>query len=416
MKSNHIFNSYAIFFLVIIGIAACSTNKSNENIPVKVVEPQMANFVFQVDYPYPTSDKPQSKLWFTDNCWWAILPSTSGPSLWQRTEEGWKEHKEINFNLQEVPGRVDVWADNDTVTAVGVGTDFLVVFRLVKSMYNSKAQWNTQRLSILYPPEKKDVIETATIARDNVGRWWVAANSGENVCVWTAQETGENWEGPFILAESVGKDDICTIAVIPGGVAVMWSDQLEDAVKMRMHENGQPPEDWEQTIIIEAGNNTADDHLNTALSSDGSLWLTTKNSLDLIDEPQFVLRVRSLMGIWKNYPYYNLDSVLHPSRPIIITVENNNSLILSGHTIYNRSNPYLGVIEFGKIDTTKKSILSEVTTVITPDTIDWEGNNRINDVTGPKQPFPNNAPWIVLASDREGRVYEADLALFFNPK
>ena len=44
---------------------------------------------FQVDYPAPTADKPQSKLWFMDGCWWALLPRATGPSLWQRTETGW---------------------------------------------------------------------------------------------------------------------------------------------------------------------------------------------------------------------------------------------------------------------------------------------------------------------------------------
>jgi hypothetical protein len=33
----------------------------------------------------------------------------------------------------------------------------------------------------------------------------------------------------------------------------------------------------------------------------------------------------------------------------------------------------------------------------------------INNVTGPRYAFPENAPWIVLASDSIGRVYEADL-------
>ncbi len=66
------------------------------------------------------------------------------------------------------------------------------------------------------------------------------------------------------------------------------------------------------------------------------------------------------------------------------------------------------------MDTTKSKILYRITSVIAPDTTVWVGKNRINDVTGPKPPFPEKAPWIVLASDREGRVYEADLAKFFD--
>ena len=47
--------------------------------------------VLQVDTPYPTADKPQSKTWFAGGAWWALLPRKSGPSLWQRTGNGWKE-------------------------------------------------------------------------------------------------------------------------------------------------------------------------------------------------------------------------------------------------------------------------------------------------------------------------------------
>jgi hypothetical protein len=274
--------------------------------------------------------------------------------------------------------------------------------------------WKARVLYALHPPQKTDKIETATIARDKTGRWWVAADASENICIWTAGETGENWEGPFILAEEIGKDDICAVAAIPEGVAVVWSDQLQEAVKVRIHRNEQPPEAWEETEIIEAGNKTADDHLNTALSADGTLWLTTKNSVDSVARPQFVLRVRSPLGNWVNYPYCKLDSVKHPSRPAIFSVEGNPALILSGHTVYNHTNRYLGKIEFGMIDTANPEILKQVTTVITPDTARWANTNFINDITGPKAPFPQKAPWIVLASDKEGSVYEADLSTYFN--
>ena len=79
-----------------------------------------ANPVFQVDYPSPTADKPQSKLWFVDGCWWALLPRASGPSLWQRTDSGWIEHTDVVRTFSGKPGRADVWLSMASVTAVAV--------------------------------------------------------------------------------------------------------------------------------------------------------------------------------------------------------------------------------------------------------------------------------------------------------
>jgi hypothetical protein len=58
---------------------------------------------FQVDFPMPTADKPQSKLWFTKGYWWTIIPRSTGPSLWQCKEEGWEEHSYINNTVKNPP-------------------------------------------------------------------------------------------------------------------------------------------------------------------------------------------------------------------------------------------------------------------------------------------------------------------------
>ncbi|RKD90363.1 hypothetical protein [Mangrovibacterium diazotrophicum] len=368
--------------------------------------------VFQVDYANPTADKPQSKLWYLDQCWWAIIPKSNGPSLWERTSSGWIENTNVNETLEGVPGRADVYLDGNQVTAVGVDTSYLGIFRLEREGQT----WKAQKLASLFPSDAGSTIETATIVKDLRGKWWVSAIAGSEVCVWNSEDGGRKWSKPLVLARGIGKDDICTITEVPGGVAVIWSDQLREAVKFRSHLTGEPAHKWEKETIIEQGNKTADDHLNTALSADGTLWMTTKNSVDVVGKPQFVLRVRTPEGKWSNYPYCNLGNVEQPSRPIILTVEDNPSLILNGYTIYNSKSRYLGVIDFGIVDTTKTEIISQVTPVMVPDTTDWLGKNQINNVTGSKRALPKGAPWIVLASDNDGRIYEVDLAGYFGEK
>ncbi len=374
----------------------------------------LTKVVLQVDTPYPTSDKPQSKLWYSENSWWALLPRAAGPSLWQRTSEGWIEHTEVGIPLKGVPGRADVWANEDEVTAVGVDPRFLTVFRLQKKDGRRGIKWSARILATLHPPYGSDAMETATIAQDRKGRWWVTADTGGKVCVWNASPGGKRWSEPYILAEGIDKDDICSFAVLPEGIAVIWSDQAGEAVRMRIHRDGSPAGHWDEAITIDSGNSTADDHIRTSLSPDGTLWVATKNSLDELDEPQLVLRVRSKEARWHNFAYAFREAALEPSRPIVLAT-GNPDIVLAGHTVYNRKNPYHGEIVFGRVDTLQTGILAGTRSVIVPDTTGWTGVNRINDVTGPRKPFPMNVPWIVLASDKDGRVYEADLRRWFYP-
>lgn len=363
--------------------------------------------VLLVNFVHPTADKPQSKLWFMDKCWWAILPDSIGPTLWQRTEKGWKECPEVSEKLKGVPGRADVWADEKQVTAVGVADSSLTVFRLFKKINSSGIYWDSKVLSILAPPVS-GTIETATIAKDGKGIWWVATTSGSKVCIWNSTNDGRNWNKPFILYEGLNEDDICTITPLNEGVGVIWSDQIRDAVLMRVHKNGNPAEKWESEEIVDSGNKTADDHLNTVLAPDGTLWVATKNSVDKAGQAQFVLRIRTVDGKWKNKPYLVLDSRMkRPSRPIVLATEDN-SFVFVGHGDNDRSvpYPYNSNITFALVDTTLSSVWDNPQIVIAPDSI---YRNVVHNVTGPKNPFPKDAPWIILAGDAEGRVYEADL-------
>jgi len=60
--------------------------------PVAAVPPAHQP-AFQLDVPNPTADKPQSKLWFARNSWWAWLLCQSGSIIWQRTPNGWQRKK-----------------------------------------------------------------------------------------------------------------------------------------------------------------------------------------------------------------------------------------------------------------------------------------------------------------------------------
>jgi len=394
---NCLLNLYII--VLIFSHSLINENKTGRDTPT-------SKPVFRVDHASPTADKPQSKLWYSDECWWAILPRASGPSLWQRTEKGWKEHKGIANELKGIPGRVDVWAEEMRATAVGVGDSSLTVFRLNKTEKATAVLWKPEILAELCPPSPGK-IETATVAKDGNNSWWVAATAGSKVCVWHSSCEGKNWSSPFILAEGINEDDICSVTPLDGGIGVIWSDQVRDAVLMRIHKDGNPREVWGKVEIIDIGNNTADDHINTSLSPNNTLWVATKNSVDTPGKPQFVLRVRSADGKWINKGYCVLESRMkRPSRPIVVATEDN-SAVFTGYHDNDRAVPYPhnATIVFSLVDTASFDVnIPQV--VISPAP---KIRRTVRNVTGPKFPFPVNVPWIILASDSEGRVYEADL-------
>jgi hypothetical protein len=391
-------------FVLIISITSCAQGGSKTKRFLPSRQP-----VFQLDYNFPTADKPQSKLWFDGDYWWALLPRSTGPSLWQRTEEGWKEHPEVAEKLKGIPGRADVWGEKNQITAVGVGDSSLTVFRLNKGEKSPDVSWEPEILARLYPPSP-GTIETATLARDGNNNWWVSATANSKVCVWHSTDEGKQWASPFILAEGIDEDDICSVTPLADGIGVVWSDQVRDAILIRIHKNEDPREAWGEEEIVDMGNNTADDHINTSLSPDNTLWIATKNSVDTPGKPQFVMRVRSAAGEWINNGYCVLqNNMKRPSRPIVITTESNKA-VFTGYGDNDRSvpNPHNAKIVFSFVDSGLN--VSEPLDVIYPLP---ELVSFVQNVTGPKFPFPAEAPWIILASDPSGRVYEANLKNLF---
>lgn len=356
---------------------------------------------FRVDYPFPTADKPQSKLWYAGERWWALLPRSSGPSLWERSPSGWREHAEVAEQLRGVPGRADVWYDSVGVTAVAVADRLLAVVRLT-AVSGPAASWQARVLARIASPVS-DMIETVTVARDNAGTWWVAAPIQGRAFVWHSND-GVIWSTAQQVAAGLHVDDLCLVTPLPDGVAVIWSDQKREAVRMRLHRSAAEPAAWEPPVTIESGGRTADDHLHATLTADGRVWVATKNSVDAPGRPQLVLRVRQPDGVWENYPYAPLSAEQAPSRPIVLGTTESGRVLL-GHVVYGSGPVRHDRIVFGWADPQSPTVIVEERAVIVPE----DSEARVNDITGPKAAFTAHQPWIVLASDGQGRVYEADL-------
>jgi hypothetical protein len=362
--------------------------------------------IYSTGVPNPTQDKPQSKLWFAQGRWWAWLPVANGSTILERTPAGWREVTELRTFLSGLPGQGDVWADGEVARAVLVGNDRLAVVELRydrdKATYVPGPLHHQFELSEMVAP--KEQLETATIARDSTGRWWIACDRGQSVLAFsTTDDAGLVWGDAIVLASGIAADDISAIFALKDRIGVIWSDQNADAVLFREHLDKLPSSDWMAPVSVELGNKTADDHFNGVIAADGTLFVATKNSVDRVGAPQHVLRVRSPDGAWRNYPYAVLHENLSPTRPIALLAESTQRLYLL-HTIHERTSTgerdsYIVAIETDPLkldlDQGEKRVLSAAL--------------PINNVTGPKGAYPVGAPQLILASDGDGNVYEGRL-------
>ncbi len=362
--------------------------------------------VFQVNADRPTKDKPQSKLWFAHGVWWAWLPVQGGSSVWKRRAEEWRRETHLDSALQGLPGQADVWADRDTATAVLVAPDRLAVVSLRWNAAARRYELAAAPVALAtYPPQRPDEgIETATIARDGRGRWWVAYNWQREMFVrHSVEDSVRAWSEPFaVSAAKANADDICAIVALPGSVAVVWSDQDHDAVYFRQHEDGAAPEVWKPIETADSGGRTADDHISMAVAADGTLYIATKNSVDEMDKPQLVLRIRDPKGKWTNLPFAPLTSAGGPSRPIVLLGGANRLLLV--YSLYHKDGLKPRVDAIVWQGTTRKVLdLGRKADVL------LDSGGQLNNVTSLKGPLPSGQPWIVLASDPEGHIFEGRL-------
>jgi hypothetical protein len=131
--------------------------------------------------------------------------------------------------------------------------------------------------------------------------------------------------------------------------------------------------------------------------------VATKNSVDRIGEPQQVLRVRNAQGKWSNYPYATLTKIEAPTRPIAQLTYDGSRLFLLHTVALAGHRPARSMIVGLTTRPDRISMAGPALPLI-------EADAAVNNVTGSKARLPKEQPWIVLASDTEGRVYEALLS------
>ncbi|MFD6163554.1 LamG-like jellyroll fold domain-containing protein, partial [Oerskovia sp. NPDC060287] len=338
-----------------------------------------------------TGEKPQSKLWFAHDTWWAALASTSttpaGTWVWRydQTSATWT-------NVVRISDRTDVRADakvvGDVVHVLLHGpTTSLVSLEHVASS-NTYQPWSqrTTATTVSLPGS-----ETGTIDVDSTGRLWLVADTSTSIQARYSDAPYTTFSAPVTVVSGVLDDDIGMVTALPGGkIGVLWSNQSTKRFGFRTHVDGTDPQTWTadekpaQSSALNLGDGMADDHMNVAVASDGTLYAAVKTSYDSQGATVIGLLVRRPNGTWD--PLYEVDRL--GTRPIVEIDEATGLL----RVVYTHSEVLDDIIE-------KVTPLASISFSQSAKTV---LDGTYNNVTGAKQNVPGATLVMAASSSTAG--------------
>jgi chitodextrinase len=356
--------------------------------------------------PSPTGDKPQSKLWYNDGSWWALMRVTAGVTIHRLGTD----HKWVNTGVvvdERIASTGDaLWQNGNLYVASRVSSGAM---RAIRFAYNASTDTYTREF---VKQVGSNGTESMSIARDSLGRLWVAYTQGSRVYAAHSTTSDTTWTPPFLIPVSdntATSDDIAGLIAFNGKIGVMWSDQGQDVMRFAVHQDSDSDSTWTLESALPnpslGGANLADDHLNLKSlteGSDGTIFAAVKTSRGDAGEPStdpsIVVLKRSATGTWSGAVAARVGDKL--TRPQL-ALDNMGKLHVlmsteSGGTVYYK--------------TTSQASLSFGTGKGAPFVA--ASGASINDATTTKQTVTAATGLVVLASDDDAkRYYHGELAL-----
>ncbi|HEY3217363.1 MAG TPA: T9SS type A sorting domain-containing protein [Candidatus Eisenbacteria bacterium] len=316
-----------------------------------------------------TGEKPQSKLFYHDGYYWAVLQGPDGVAFYQLVGGTWQRGQFPNAVLQS-SGNADVkWNGTELYVLVYASTP-----RLYQYSYNgTNRSWVLASGFPVTVPNPSGS-ETMVLEQDSSGRLWVTAEGGGNVNVYyTTSADHRTWSStPIVLRTGLNSDDITSIVAFGGNkVGVFWSDQNRDEFGFRVHLDTDPVATWGPVEIADSGSGHADDHVNLAFDSQDRVYAITKDASD-----HMRVHRRATNGAWTTK-----TDVIGGSgtRGIIMVAEQDSKVYI----LYTRWGVSPERIEYRVADIEALSFGGE--------TIFISSTKDMNNVTGMKQILPQGS-------------------------
>jgi predicted nucleic acid-binding Zn-ribbon protein len=260
--------------------------------------------------PTPTASDEQSKLWFHDGSWWAVLWS-----------EAAGDHHVFRFDAAEKR-----WVDTGTPvddrsrTRADVLRDGNRLYVLSHKFSLDPGVDNPTRLyRFTYQPASKTyapdggfpvIVNRArprvvVFDKDSEGRLWATWTKGGrvflNATVCDPRCDDARWGTPFVPevanARVTGNDVASLVAFGGNRIGLMWSNQIARRFSFAVHLDGAETTAWEPPEVISGI--TADDHISLKADATGNVVAAVKTTTRAAADPLNVLLVRSPAGQWK---------------------------------------------------------------------------------------------------------------------
>lgn len=356
----------------------------------------------------PTGEKPESKLWYVGDHWWADLVN---PEM--------RQHHIYRFNRDtfewidtgvaldpRVNARSDVLWDEQSGRLYVVSHVFTTNAAPTSAennwAYLYRYHYDAALLQFLpddgFPvPVTRGKTEALTIAKDSTGRLWVAYVESRQVMFNHSEGDDRVWAEPRALptpnAGALNVDDIAAIVSFGGDrIGIAWSDQRRSTMYFAVHVDGAPLDDWTEEVVI-AELDIVDDHINLKADREGRVYLASKTS-EKRERPLAVLYVRSPEGVWSMHPF-GTGRDGH-TRPIVLLDEEQRRIHMfaaapeSGGVVYHKQTSF-DAIAFppGTGDLVLQNLV----------------DRRINNVTSTKQSVSQSSGILILASGSTNRYF-----------
>jgi hypothetical protein len=357
----------------------------------------------------------QSKVWFNDGLWWAVLFERSSEEH-RLYRYDWASHTWIDTATlvdERNSSKADALWDGTHLYVLSAGPNSANSAHSARlSRYSYEAATHSYALDPGFPLTiTNGGMKAIVLEKDTTGKLWVTYTQQNKVYLNRSLGDDWSWGVPFVppvKGTSVTPDDLSALVAYDARTAapkigLMWSNQADDAMYFATHTDGEPDQAWQESRAAIQGLKLADDHINLKApqtdSTSGRVFAAVKTSLDDLpnpnpNAPQIMLLVMGHDGEWTSHVFGTVGD--HHSRPIVMLDEEHRQLYM-----FATSPTGGGTIYYKQTDLQSISFPAGKGTPFIQSTTD----THIDDATSTKQNLTSATGLVVLASDSESKYY-----------
>ncbi|MGH7492998.1 MAG: InlB B-repeat-containing protein [bacterium] len=366
-------------------------------------------------YAFPTSEKPESKLWWNDGHWWGSLwsPATNTYRI-HRFEVATQSWVNVGPDIDDRSQSLGdaLWDGQKLYVASHIyggssqktnNTTPALSARLYRYSYQSSTK--SYSLDSGFPVLVNNAqSETLVLEKDSNGKLWVTWTQAKRVYVNRSLGDDLTWGTPFVIpvqGSNLNGDDISSIISFNDNkIGVIWSNQDDLKCYFAFHLDSKPDTDWEprETALTDPDlGAVADDHLNLKMTADdgGTLYCVTKTSLGNSNAPSIYMLRRSSSGVWTKYVVANGSDNF--TRPIIVIDQENRDL----YVFAKSGNSSTGTIRMKKTSIDNPTFASGVGTPF----IQSSTERDLNNPTASKHNVDGTTGLLLVAAEESGHYY-----------